>query len=208
MTAEKQPNEHPINRRAVLKAMGAGAGAWTLLPWLSDEGVLAFAEIQQKGASPALKVLSAPQFATLDALVESIIPADDRSPGAREARVAEYIDLLLSEADEPSRQEWLLGLAAFDAEAGARFGAPFARLGGEQVEQLLSDLSRNEAAPQRPLETFFKATKDAAVRGYYTSEIGIHRELRYKGNRILPAFVGCLTEDGKDCPHCGQTAVS
>lgn len=208
MTAEKQPNEHPINRRAVLKAMGAGAGALTLLPWLSDEGVLAFAEIQQKGAPPALKALSASQFATLDALVESIIPADDRSPGAREARVAEYIDLLLSEADEPSRQEWLLGLAAFDAEAGTRFGAPFARLGGEQVEELLSDLSRNEAAPQGPLEAFFKATKDAAVRGYYTSEIGIHRELRYKGNKILPAFVGCLTEDGKDCPHCGQKAVS
>ena len=42
--------------------------------------------------------------------------------------------------------------------------------------------------------------------GYYTSEIGIHQELRYKGNKFLREFVGCETEDGKDCPHCGQKA--
>jgi hypothetical protein len=49
-------------------------------------------------------------------------------------------------------------------------------------------------------------TKHATIQGYYTSEIGIHRELRYKGNQFLTAFVGCETEDGKDCPHCGQKA--
>ena len=46
--------------------------------------------------------------------------------------------------------------------------------------------------------------KQATVRGYYTSEIGIHQELRYKGNRFLREFVGCETENGKDCPQCGQ----
>ena len=49
-------------------------------------------------------------------------------------------------------------------------------------------------------------TKRAAIHGYYTSEIGIHKELRYKGNQMLPEFVGCATVDGKDCPHCGQRA--
>jgi hypothetical protein len=29
------------------------------------------------------------------------------------------------------------------------------------------------------------------VRGYYTSKIGIHDDLEYKGNRILMEFVGC-----------------
>ena len=42
------------------------------------------------------------------------------------------------------------------------------------------------------------------IQGFYTSEIGIHKELRYKGNQMLTEFVGCFTEDGKDCPHCGQ----
>jgi hypothetical protein len=53
---------------------------------------------------------------------------------------------------------------------------------------------------------FFRTTKDATIRGYYTSEIGIQQDLQYKGNQYLPEFVGCLTEDGKDCPHCGQKA--
>jgi hypothetical protein len=46
--------------------------------------------------------------------------------------------------------------------------------------------------------------KTATILGYYTSEIGIHQDLHYQGNKMLPEFVGCLTEDGKECPHCGQ----
>jgi Gluconate 2-dehydrogenase subunit 3 len=60
-----------------------------------------------------------------------------------------------------------------------------------QATDLLTPLSRNEAEPKTPLEQFFKTTKDATIRGYYTSEIGIHKELEYKGNRVLAEFVGC-----------------
>ena len=228
----------PVTRRTALKALGATA----LVPFLSDEGLAAYAEIQARKAPPRLKVLTTAQYATVETLVEAIIPADERSPGAREARVADYIDLLLSEADAPLRQQWLAGLAALDAEAQKRFGAPFVRLPEGQAVALLTDVSQYEVAkpkaepaleisrneqpkpppaphvdtllgdvskhpPQRaPLELFFANTKQATIHGYYTSEIGIHKELRYKGNQILAEFVGCLTVDGKDCPHCGRKA--
>jgi gluconate 2-dehydrogenase gamma chain len=197
-----------VSRRSALRRIGAGAGALTLLPFLSEDGLAAFVKIQAAGAAPAPKVLSPAQYATVEALVEAIIPADERSPGAKEARVADYVDLLLSEAAEDSvRQTWLDGLAALDAEAGQRFGAPFVRLETAQVEALLTDLSRNETAERKtPLEAFFTTTKQATIHGYYTSEIGIHKELRYKGNQLLAEFTGCLTQDGKDCPHCGQKA--
>jgi len=233
-----------VSRRAALRRIGAGAGALTLLPFLSDEGLAAFVHIQGTKAAPSLKVLSPSQYATLEALVEAIIPADERSPGAREARVADYFDLVLSEAQPSLKEEWLAGLAAFDAEATRRFGKPFLRLDAGQVEALLTDASRFEAVktkpeetarevtrydqptqkpvlvegllgdvsrfdpdrPRPPLEAFFATTKRATIHGYYTSEIGIHKELRYKGNQILAEFQGCLTQDGKDCPHCGQKA--
>ena len=195
---ESQPAA--ISRRTALKAIGTVAA----LPWLSDEGLLAFARIQETNAAPQLKVLSRAQFKTLEALVEAIIPTDDRSPGAKQARVADYIDLLLSEADAELALAWLGGLAALDAEATARFRAPFDRLGANQLDTILQRISANERAPQTPLETFFVMAKQATVRGYYTSKIGIHEELRYKGNQFLKEFVGCETEDGKDCPHCGQ----
>jgi hypothetical protein len=117
------------------------------------------------------------------------------------------VDLLLSEADEARRQQWADGLAALDADATARFGAPFRRLTAAQQETVLVEASRNEKAPAKaPLEAFFATAKQATIFGYYTSEIGIHQELRYKGNKILLEFVGCETVDGKDCPHCGQKA--
>jgi hypothetical protein len=225
-----------VTRRTALKALGAAA----LLPWLSEEGLAEFAAVQAKKAPPRLKVLTPAQYRTVDALVEAIIPRDEHSPGAREARVADYIDLLLSEADAPLRKQWLAGLAALDAEAVKRFRAPFVRLQEEQTTAILTDISRYETLepkadaaleiprneqpkplpPQvdtllgevrhprdRPLlEAFFADTKQATIHGYYTSEIGIKQDLRYKGNTLLGEFVGCLTVDGKDCPHCGRKA--
>jgi hypothetical protein len=229
-----------VSRRTALKALGA---ATAFVPWLSEAGEAAFAEIQKKKAPPRLKVLSAAQYATVGALVEAIIPADERSPGAREARVADYIDLLLHEADAGLRAQWLAGLAALDAESVKQFDSPFLRLPEAQVVALLTEISQYEVAKPKPtadaaldiprneqpepqppqvdtllgdvarhpagrtsLETFFANTKQATIHGYYTSEIGIHKDLRYKGNQILADFVGCLTEDGKDCPHCGRKA--
>jgi gluconate 2-dehydrogenase gamma chain len=237
-----------VSRRSALKALGASAGAAVALPWLSDEGLLAFAEVQRKAAAPALKVLTQAQYATVEALVEAIIPTDERSPGAKDARVADYVDLLLSESDDPLKKQWAEGLALLDADATARFGAPFARLEAGKIETLLTDLARNEKLPsapaasgdrsaetarnerptdvappekaanagqsdrsaqqqvKTPLEAFFVTAKRATIHGYYSSEIGIHKELHYKGNQILAEFVGCHTQDAKDCPHCGQEA--
>jgi hypothetical protein len=231
-----------VTRRNALKALGATAGAATILPWLSDEGLAAFADVQKAKAAPVLKVLTPAQYATVERLVEAIIPTDERSPGAKDARVADYMDLLLAEADAPLRQDWLAGLAALDAESTKRFGRAFGKLDPTQTDALLTDISKYETAkpvadaglqvprneepkPVPPqvdtllgdvgrhrgsrksqLETFFANTKQATIHGYYTSEIGIHKELRYKGNKALLEFVGCQTVDGKDCPYCGQKA--
>ena len=193
-----------VSRRTALKAFGTGIGTVAALPWLSDEGLLAFARIQESNAPPQPKVFSPSQFATLELLVDAIIPTDDRSPGAKQARVADYIDLLVSEGDRRLSLEWLGGLAALDGEAVARFRAPFVKLGPSQVDAIMQTISRNEKSPETPLEAFFVMAKQATIRGYYTSKIGIHDELHYKGNVFLKEFVGCQTEDGKDCPHCGQ----
>ncbi len=224
-----------VSRRMALKTLGTSAGALAFFPWLSDEGAAAFDAITTHGAKPALKVLSPAQYATTEAFVEAIIPADEHSPGAKEARVADYIDLLLSESEAEPRKEWLAGLEAVEAECTTRFKTTFAKLTPEQTEALLTDISAFEAKPSTPntaeppltrpvadifggvyrpgpddpataLERFFAVTKRATISGYYTSEIGIHKELRYKGNQMQAEFVGCLTEDGKDCPHCGQKA--
>ncbi len=42
-----------------------------------------------------------------------------------------------------------------------------------------------------PEVRFFHELKRLTARGYYTSKIGIHDELEYKGNRILQEYAGC-----------------
>lgn len=180
-----------LSRRALVKSLGAGLGAVAVWPYLSDRSAEAFAAIQATNAPPNLAFLTPAQYATLDAFAETIIPADDHSPGARAARVADYVDLLLSESDAETTKWWSDGLAALDDESARRFKAPFAKLTEPQAVELLTALSRNELAPQSPAEHFFVLTKDATIRGYYTSEIGIQQELEYKGNRMLGEFVGC-----------------
>ena len=206
---EKEADSQPahLSRRAALKAIGAGIGTVAALPYLSDAGLLAFARIQETNAAPQLKVLSPTQFATLEVLVDAIIPTDERSPGAKQARVVDYIDLLLTESEREVTLQWFGGLAALDAEAMSRFRQPFSRLAAGQVDAILQTISRNERKPQTPLETFFVMAKQVTVYAYYTSNIGIHQDLRYKGNVFIKEFVGCLTVDGKDCPHCGQKHV-
>jgi hypothetical protein len=122
--------------------------------------------------------------------------------------VADYIDLALSDSDDTQRQAFLTGLLALEAEASRRGTAAFAKMAPADVEALLTELSRNEkpaeGVTQTPAEQFFVTAKQATIHGYYTSEIGIHKELRYKGNQLLADFQGCQTVDGKDCPYCGQ----
>ena len=192
---------HPLtfSRRAALKTIGGSLGAVAVWPYLSDRSAEAFASIQATNAPPPLAFLTGTQYATVGAVAETIIPADAHSPGAREARVADYIDLLLAESDQATKDVWTSGLAALDAESRRRFQAPFGELASTQAVDLLTSISANELAPKTPLEQFFKATKDATIRGYYTSEIGIHKELEYKGNRFLNEFVGCThPEHGYD----------
>jgi Gluconate 2-dehydrogenase subunit 3 len=180
-----------ISRRSALRALGATVGAAAVWPYLSDPAAEAFAAIQATGAPPKPAFLTAEQYGAVDALAEVIIPADEHSPGARAARVADYIDLLLAESDRQTQEAWTAGLAALDKASQERFGAPFARLAAAQASDLLTGISRKEFDPQTPLEQFFAVTKSATIRGYYTSEIGIQQDLQYKGNKFLREFVGC-----------------
>ena len=181
---------HPIifSRRAALKTMLGAVAVW---PYLSDPSAEAFAAIQAAKAAPAPQFLTAAQYSAVERIAGTIIPADERSPGASEARVADYIDLLLAESDPEMQRKWTAGLAALDQESRRRFQAPVDRVTAPQAAALLTDISQHESAPVTPLEEFFVATKDATIRGYYTSEVGIHRELAYQGNKFLREFVGC-----------------
>jgi gluconate 2-dehydrogenase gamma chain len=143
------------------------------------------------GAAAAAKVAGAqahkfftdPEFALVDELTEMVIPADEKSGGARAAKVAEYIDYRLSEAFEPAdRDKWREGLKRVEELSVEMHSAAFLKSTPEQRVALMTRISAQEANPQRSEELFFRTLKDATIRAYYTSKTGIHDDMGYLGN--------------------------
>lgn len=183
-----------VTRRDALKVFAAGMGAVMGATALSEAAWAQALDVRAQSASaPAagLKFFTPAQHHTVDVLSELIIPSDDRSPGASAAKVADFIDYLVSGVDDAEQAAWRGGLAALDATASGRFKRPFAHCTPEQQTALLTEISRNEPDPKTPLEILFGYAKERTIQGYYTSEIGIHKELGYRGNQFLNEFVGC-----------------
>ena len=126
---------------------------------------------------------TADEFKLVDELTEMIIPADEKSGGARAAKVAEYIDFRLSEAFDPSeRDRWRQGLKRIDELSSEMHGAAFLKTSPAQRLALVTRIASHEEHPQKPEEKFFGIVKNRTVGAYYTSKIGIHDDLDYKGN--------------------------
>lgn len=167
-----------FSRRDVVKAMAAG-----------------FAVLQLPAAEPnAPLFFSKDQFALLDCLTEILIPADGHSPGAHEAGVAPFIDKMAAEAiTAEEKDSWRKGLSAVEEFSNAKVRAPFLKASKKQQTDLLTELSnesaKNEDSPDAAVH-FFSQLKQTTAFLYYSSSIGIHKEMDYKGNVLLNQFVG------------------
>ncbi len=197
----KQPR-NPTRRKA-LKTLAGSVGSLVSLPLIqpdakSPEHVVGRGDHTHSRSlspapprSPQARFLNRREKASLDILTDLILPADARSPGARAARVSDFIDRVLSVLPEATQRLWHEGLAALDELSRSRFGKEFADATSDEQIALLQEISRNEHDPQTLLERFFRELKSRTIDGYYTSEIGIHQELAYRGNRWMKEFPGC-----------------
>lgn len=115
--------------------------------------------------------LTPPQIATLRALVDRLIPADD-TPGALDACTDAFI-LTLLEGDGAAEAPLLaLGLTQLDQEtAAAHPGHSFATLPPSAQDALLAALERNQPATAWPASisapAFFNRMVDLTAEGFY-----------------------------------------
>jgi hypothetical protein len=138
--------------------------------------------------------LSAGELTTLTALVDVIIPADERSPSASAVGVPAWINEYVSYPAEAQQRDLVRvrgGLAWLDAESRRRFGALFARLTGPQQAAICDDICfLPEAKPEfRAAARFFDLVRDLSAVGFYTTDAGM-KDLGYVGNVALPRFDG------------------
>src|SRR5437016_13375392 len=126
-----------MQRPDVLKMLASGA----VLPVFSTALAAFFREAQaQTGPGYKLRTLNPHQNATVVVLTDLIIPETD-TPGAKGARVNEFIDVILAEwATEEERQNFLNSLAAVDKESNELFGKDFAAASSSQQVTLLRSM--------------------------------------------------------------------
>ena len=182
-----------MKRREALKLLAATAA----LPLLSQDAFSLFRAIHQDlSATAALRTLNAHQNATITTISELIIPQTD-TPGAKAARVNEFIDLILTEwYDDEERTNFLAGLADIDGTSQKLFGKDFVSASPEQQTQILTELdnemvrSQKAVPPENPEEEkFFASMKQLTLVGYYTSQIGFEQELHQQ--IISPTHSSC-----------------
>jgi hypothetical protein len=195
----KDPIDLRQDRRQWLKTSATALGASLLpLPAIAVETSQAEATPaapQEKPAAearPPAHFFTPTQHALVDELCETIIPADSHSGGAKAAKVVDFIDQTLRESlDDSQKALWREGLRLVDIMSQHYSGKSFVNASPQERIALLTVLSDNDRMTDLPEVRFFIELKRLTVRGYYTSKIGIHDELEYKGNRILQEYVGC-----------------
>ena len=149
---------------------------------------------QQPAASPASGTplfFTPTEFQILDELSEIIIPTDDHSPGARAAKVAAFIDKTMAESfDKEPPQVFREGLKTVDGLSHEMHGKAFLDATPKQRVAVVARMAGNEKKPQKPEEKFFGELKGSVAFAYYTSSVGIHQEMEYKGNTVQTEFSG------------------
>ncbi len=188
-----------MQRRELFRLLGAGA----VLPAVTPE-IFTILRQAQPGADYRLRTLDAHQNATVVAMIDLIIPATD-TPGARGARVNEFIDLILTDWAIPEeRKAFLDGLAGIDKQSNELFEKKFVDASAQQQETLLRAiddvLMANRQRPVRHGNTvpevdaqmkgqFWVVFKNITLHGYYTSQVAFEKELKME---IIPgAQHGC-----------------
>jgi hypothetical protein len=175
---------------AVLPLSGAATDA---LPSETETAQPGAGEPQTGGeAKSGARFFTPAQHTLIEELSETIIPADSHSGGAKAAKVADFIEQTVREStDDQQKALWREGLRLMESMSQHYNGKSFVNASTEEKIAVLKVLSDNEQLTELPEVQFFRELKRLTVHGYYTSKIGIHDELEYKGNRVLMEYVGC-----------------
>jgi hypothetical protein len=209
-TARSTPSE-VINRRDLIRAVLLAIAAPALGPAFSlaqavSSGLTAAGRGEDGStllADPTWKpiFLDIHQNETLIALSGVIIPTTE-TPGAKEALVNRYLDLLLSVQPAEFQRQFLDALAFVDSESQQQFGNSFRNLTLDNQVWLLTPWAfarkpshwteRGETGTTPPDvgERHFAMLKSLIAAAYYGSEIG-EKELGWDGEFTHGPYEGC-----------------
>jgi hypothetical protein len=190
-----------ISRRDALRLFAAAplAGA---IDWSGpslERATRVMARLEEEGARAVYtpKFFTAHEWRTVRVLADMIIPKDERSGSATDAKAPEFVDFMLAEKDtgEGSRVSMRGGLAWLDNEMRRRFAKDFLRATDAQRRAVLDDIAFPKTAkPEyRAGVAWFTRFRSNVGSAFFSSAMG-WQDLRYVGNVFNPGWNGCPPE--------------
>jgi gluconate 2-dehydrogenase gamma chain len=196
-----------IQRREILRILTIAAGVASFpgfSKWSFACGHIKKTLAQIKPAAYQPLFFNAPEYTMIERLTDIIIPTDD-TPGAREAGVSEFVDLMVSR-DSNLQRDFRTGLNWLDAHSQRILGESFLKLSPDHQTTLLESLAyRQKFRPgEDPGRRFFGLVREYTVMGFYTSEIGL-KELDFPGLKFYADSPSCPHKDDPEHRHIGPT---
>jgi Gluconate 2-dehydrogenase subunit 3 len=204
MSEPESPGPDLGRRHALTQLSVIFAGTWTL-PWLKQlspeillahgtelhRHVAASSTVGREVSPEKLRFFNPHQFKTVDIVCETVIP-QTTTPGARAAKVPQFIDLLLAERETQMQSGIAAGLRWLDQRSRELFGRDFVDASPEQQIDLLTRISSPESSEATLGRVFFNQIKNLTAFGYYTSKEGLEQELGYAGPQGIGTFEGSV----------------
>jgi hypothetical protein len=192
-----------IERREILRILTVAAGVATFpgfSKWTFACTHIGNPLAQIKPAVYRPIFFTAPEYALIERLTDLIIPSD-RTPGARDAGVSEFVDLIVSR-DPKLQRDFRSGLTWLNMRSHETGGKTFVRLNPDQQTALLESLAYKKKfrAGDELGQKFFNLVREYTVMGFYASEIGL-KELDYPGLRFYAESPACPHKDDPEHRH-------
>ena len=140
-------------------------------------------EIERDKRLNTEKFFSTHEMATITILADIIIPKDEHSGSASDAKVPEFIEFIVK--DMPDNQVPMRGgLRWLDMQCLNRYGNPFKDCNTKQQIEMVDEMAYPAKAKPEMQQgvSFFNRMRNLTASGFYTTKIGID-DLGYVGNR-------------------------
>jgi hypothetical protein len=192
-----QAIETGITRRAAVQRVVALMGGLALV---GEDRVFAFAPdtaMLEQAMAHGAGAFSAADVALLDEIAETILP-ETSTPGAKAARTGAFMALMVTDAyTDRDQGVFRDGMRALEESCRTATGGGFLQATPAQRLALLEGLDREQKtaaeervsfrtrypAPPPPDDApahYFRMMKELALLGYFTSEIGYTKAMRYR----------------------------
>ena len=131
----------------------------------------------------------------LDEVAETILPATD-TPGAKDAKVGDFMTRIVRDCYTPADQKVFVdGMQKLNEASKKKSGKSFMDASTQERHDLLVDLDKEQKAYMASKKSedpthYFRMMKELTLWGYFTSEPGATKALRYVA--VPGKYQGCI----------------